>query len=164
MSWKCYYGGNGHGFSLNTFSAIEYVASGPDRTRNLSEPATNVLTDLKTGHLPSVSWGSPLRPTPIIQGAAADPSGRTRSSSRRKRAAIGLTQRSLSSRMLWVKGSFMITHRRRNSARLDFGIRVPMIVMSPYAKPGYVSHTVYQFGRPEVHRGELAPWKLGLDR
>ncbi len=33
--------------------------------------------------------------------------------------------------------------------QLDYtglGFRVPMLVISPYAKPGYVSHTQYEFG------------------
>jgi phospholipase C len=45
------------------------------------------------------------------------------------------------------------TTRRRGGCtpapQLDFrglGIRVPAIVVSPYAKPHYVSHTQYEFG------------------
>jgi len=26
-----------------------------------------------------------------------------------------------------------------------YGIRVPLIIVSPYAKPGYISHTTYEF-------------------
>ena len=26
-----------------------------------------------------------------------------------------------------------------------FGPRVPLIIVSPYARPGYISHTVYEF-------------------
>jgi phospholipase C len=29
---------------------------------------------------------------------------------------------------------------------MGLGFRVPMIVVSPYAKHGYVSHTEYEFG------------------
>jgi phospholipase C len=31
-------------------------------------------------------------------------------------------------------------------SRMGLGLRVPMIVISPYAKRGYVSHTIYQNG------------------
>ena len=30
--------------------------------------------------------------------------------------------------------------------KMGMGFRVPLIVASPYAKPGYVSHTTYEFG------------------
>ena len=36
--------------------------------------------------------------------------------------------------------------RRRNSIAKGLGIRVPCIIISPYAKKGFVSHTTYEFG------------------
>ncbi|MGC1380264.1 MAG: alkaline phosphatase family protein, partial [Candidatus Baltobacteraceae bacterium] len=46
--------------------------------------------------------------------------------------------------------------------QLDYaglGFRVPMIVVSPYAKQGYVSHTQYEFG--SVVRFVEDVWNLG---
>ena len=43
------------------------------------------------------------------------------------------------------------------------GTRVPMVVVSPYAKPGYISHTYTDHvSTPEVHRAQLeAPAAVG---
>ncbi|MFY9884269.1 MAG: alkaline phosphatase family protein [Candidatus Cybelea sp.] len=46
--------------------------------------------------------------------------------------------------------------------QLDYaglGFRVPMIVVSPYAKAGYVSHTQYEFG--SIIRFVEDTWNLG---
>ena len=42
---------------------------------------------------------------------------------------------------------------------VGLGVRVPMIVVSPYAKRGYVSHTTYQFG--SILKFIEENWRLG---
>ncbi|MGB8909892.1 MAG: alkaline phosphatase family protein [Candidatus Cybelea sp.] len=145
VSWKCYYGKDNR-WVLNPFQAIQYVVSGPDRTRNMSRPATNVLTDLRSGHLPAVSWVISPPADSDFPGYERGPKWvnsivlATEESRYWAHAAVVV---------IWDdsgEGRFYDNAAPPQITEVGLGVRVPMIVVSPYAKRGYVSHTTYQFG------------------
>jgi phospholipase C len=146
VSWKVYYGTKGASLGLNPFEAIEYVTSGPDRTRDRSKPATNVLTDLRTDHLPAVSWViSPLADSDV-PGYDGGPKWVNSIVLAAKKSHYWPHTAIV---VVWAdsgEGRFYDNAAPPQISAVGLGIRVPMIVVSPYAKRGYISHTTYQFG------------------
>jgi phospholipase C len=144
VGWKYYY--NAGVTPQNPFDAIKYVRLGRDWTHNMRSPAKHVLSDIANGDLAPVSWVlSPLGVSDF-PGFAGGPRW------------VNSIVRALQKSAYWPHTAIVIAW---NSAadgvfyddvpppQLDpmgLGFRVPMIVVSPYAKRGYVSHTQYEFG------------------
>ncbi|MGA2472399.1 MAG: alkaline phosphatase family protein [Acidimicrobiales bacterium] len=49
----------------------------------------------------------------------------------------------------------MTPRRRSPTTKNGYGLRVPALVISPYAKKGYIDHQTLERRLPEVHRGRL---------
>jgi phospholipase C len=128
------------------FEAIKYVRYGPDWKTDVSAPQTNFLSDASGGKLASVSWVTPSGPDsdhPTYhsdQGPSwvASVVNAVGESSYWRRSAIIV---------LWDDwGGF---YDNAAPPQLDYrglGIRVPCLIISPYAKQGYVSHVQYEYG------------------
>jgi phospholipase C len=160
VQWRFYYGGNTKdNFPFNPYSAMQYVFEGPDWKNDMSVPATNVLGDLAHGNLRPVSWvlsaeansdfpgngGGPAWVSTIVQAA--------RKSSYWQHIAIVV---------IWNdsgEGNFYDNVAPPQLDAMGLGFRVPMIVVSPYAKRGYVSHTQYEFG--SILKFIEENWSLG---
>jgi phospholipase C len=160
VSWKAYFGGkNGQRYLWNPFDAIKYVDDGPDRARDLSYPATNVLSDLKDNHLAAVSW---VFSPPKDSDSPGNGGGPQWVSS-----IVTATQRSSywshsAIIVVWddaVDGRFYDNAPPSQVSELGLGFRVPLIVVSPYAKRDYVSSTPYQFG--SILKFIEENWSLG---
>jgi phospholipase C len=160
VSWKAYFGAkNGPRWLWNPFAAIQYVADGPDRTRNLSYPATNLFADLKGDRLAAVSWVfSPPRDSdsPGNDGGPQWVSSivtATEQSTYWSHSAI---------LVVWddaQDGRFYDNAPPSQISELGLGFRVPLIVISPYARRDYVSSTPYQFG--SILKFIEENWSLG---
>ncbi len=151
VSWKYYapplFTGGLSGAYWNAFDAIAAVRYGPEWTTNVSSPETNVLTDISKGTLGAVSWVSP-------NDQDSDHAGFGKSDTGPKWVAqvvnaVGKSKywNSTAIVVLWEDWGGWYDHVP--PPQLDYaglGIRVPMIVISPYAKTSYVSHTQYEFG------------------
>jgi len=108
-------------------------------------PLTQYYKDLKGGTLPSVSWITPAfrdsehPPAPIDQGMwyVTRVVNALMQSPYWKNSVIFLT---------WDDyGGFYDHVQPPVVDSLGYGPRVPMIVISPYAKQGYISHTTHDF-------------------
>lgn len=147
VSWKYYapavsvFGGN----IWSEFSAIKNVRYGPDWSRNVSSPQTRAIYDARDGRLPSVSWVIPDaidsdhpgfgQTGPSWVAAVVNTIGKSRDW---KSTAIVV---------LWDDwGGWYDDLPPPHRDYRGLGIRVPCIVISPYAKAGYVAHTQYEFG------------------
>jgi phospholipase C len=108
---------------------------------------TQVLTDISAGKLPAVSW---VIPTNRSSDHANGNDGSGPSWVASVVNAIGASQ-------YWKDTAIIITWDDwggwydhvpppliHNSYEL--GLRVPLIVVSPYAKPAYISHVTHDFG------------------
>ena len=148
LSWRYYApplfsGGNGGIWS--EFDAIRNVRFGHD-WKNVIAPQTRFLTDARRGALANVSWvipdaadsdhaggnnvGGPSWVANVVNAVGEGPDWNT--------TAIVV---------VWDDWGGWYDHVP--PPQLDFrglGIRVPCIIVSPYAKSHYVSHTVYEFG------------------
>jgi len=113
---------------------------------NVVIPQSRILTDIASSQLASVSWVMP-------DGRASDhPLSNTGSGP----SWVGSIVNAIGSSSYWSNTAIIITWddwggwydhvapRVINS--YEYGFRVPLLVVSPYAKAGYVSHVNHDFG------------------
>jgi|HubBroStandDraft_4_1064222.scaffolds.fasta_scaffold00006_53 phospholipase C len=153
VSWKFYVDSSGNGpgsdFSgavWNGYDAIKKIRYGPDWHKNISIPNTTLFSDVKAGTLPSVSWviptlfdsdhpaagcnGGPWWVTKVVNALGT--------SKYWKNTAIVL---------LWDDwGGWYDNAPPDQTNYHQLGFRVPMVVISPYAKPANISNTLYDTG------------------
>lgn len=152
VSWKYYvppYETRTIGVLWNAFAAIAAVRHGPQWTTNISMPETNILNDVADGTLPMLSWVIPSSHDSdhpwIERGIDNGPSWVATVVN-----AIGESPywKSTAIAIVWDDWGGFYDHVP--PAFIDnaggLGFRVPMILVSPYVTPGYVSHTQYEFG------------------
>jgi phospholipase C len=150
VSWKYYaptFVDHGGGWLWTAFDAIHAVRYGPEWKTNVITPETTVLKDAQAGTLPAVSWvipdyknsdhplshsnTGPSWVASVVNSIGENPN-------LWKNTAIILT---------WDDWGGFFDHVTPDQLDVQgLGFRVPMIVISPYARPSYVSHTHYEFG------------------
>lgn len=152
VSWRYYVEGyenspyaNFSGGVWNGFAAIKAVRYGPD-WKNVSIPNTRIFKDIKGGTLPQVSWLIPK-----IEDSDHPASGYNYGPSWVTSVvnAIGESQYWNSTAIVVIWDDWGGWYDPVPPPKLDYtslGMRVPMIVISPYAKHHHVSKTQYEFG------------------
>jgi phospholipase C len=124
---------------------------GPDWVNNVvlstKENPAPVLTDIANGRLPSVSWVMPsgLESDHALMNDGSGPSW------------VAAIVNAIGNSEYWSNTAIIITWddwggwydhvpppQMRNA--YEYGFRVPMMVVSPYAKPAYISHQTHDFG------------------
>lgn len=152
VSWKFYVSSmtkqpqEFSGFVWNGFDAIKKIRYGPDWKNNISSPNTNVISDLKNGSLPSVSWVIPTLAASDHPASGCNHGPRWISSVLN---AVGNSQywKDTAVILAWDDwGGFYDNAKPPQINYTSLGFRVPMIVISPYAKPRSISSTQYDFG------------------
>jgi phospholipase C len=150
VSWKYYaptFEQHGGGWLWTAFDAIHAVRYGPEWKTNVITPETTVLTDAKNGNLPAVSWVIPDYKN----------SDHPLSNSNTGPSWVASVVNSIGENpKLWKSTAIIITwddwggffdHVKPKQIDLQgLGFRVPMLVVSPYARPAHISHTQYEFG------------------
>ena len=140
---------------------------------NVSIPETNIFTDISGGTLPAVSWVIPEDADSDHPGDGTVDNGPSWVASVVNAVGESSYWNSTASSSSGTTGAAStITPRRSSSAIIEggLGFRVPMLVVSAYAKcggskGGYISHTQYEFGSIlQVHRAELRPGVARNDR
>jgi phospholipase C len=144
----------------DAFDAIKAVRYSSEWTTKISTPEKNIFNDISAGKLASVSWVIP-------DGANSDHAGFGTSDTGPSWVAsivnaIGKSPywKTTAIVIVWDDWGGWYDHvapPKLNYAGLGF--RVPMIVVSPYARAGYVSHTQYEFG--SIIRFVEDAWGLG---
>jgi len=152
VSWKFYVSSipkepnEFSGFVWNGFDAIKKIRYGPDWKTNISSPNTNVLHDLSGGTLPSVSWVIPSLAASDHPASGCNHGPRWITTVLN---AVGKSQywNDTAVILAWDDwGGFYDNAKPPQINYTSLGFRVPMIVISPYAKPQFISHTQYDFG------------------
>lgn len=151
VSWKYYtpelFTGGLAGAYWDAFDAISAVRNGPEWNTNISSPEKTIFNDISGGSLASVSWVIP-------DGQNSDHSSFAKLDTGPSWVAqvvnaIGQSQYWNSTAIVVVWDDWGGWYDHVPPPQLDYaglGFRVPMLVVSPYAKAGYVSHTSYEFG------------------
>jgi phospholipase C len=138
--------GDFSGAVWNGFAAIKDFYYGPDWHEHISTPNTAIFGDLHSGQLASVSWVIPslYDSDHPVSGCNGGPWWVTRVVN-----ALGSSKYWDSTLILvawddWGGWYDNVPPPQNNYHSL--GMRVPLIVISPYAKPHHVSHTEYNYG------------------
>lgn len=160
VPWRFYYGGKPQDdFPFNPYSAMQYVATGPDWKNNMSVPATNVLSDIAQGNLAPVSWVLSAEPDSDFPGNGGGPQWVSTIAQAAEKSAYW---KHIAIVVIWNDpgdGNYYDNVAPPQLDAMGLSFRVPMIVVSPYAKRGYVSHTQYEFG--SILKFIEENWNLG---
>lgn len=152
VSWKYYvrdFQGKDADFSgavWNGYDAIKKIRFGPDWKTNVSMPNTNFFTDLKNGSLPSVSWVMPTLADSDHPASGCNHGPRWITSIVN---AVGESKYWDSTAVVLLWDDWGGWYDNAKPAQINYtslGFRVPMVVISPFAKTHFVSHTEYDFG------------------
>jgi len=127
------------------FGAVAAVRHGPDWHKVVPRPA-QVLSDIGAGRLPQVTWITP-------EWAWSDHAGGGATMGPSWVAAV---VNAIGKSPYWKDTAIVVLwddwggfYDDAVPPQLDFkglGLRVPCIIISPYARPHHVSHTLYEFG------------------
>jgi phospholipase C len=129
------------------------TCTGPDWTHNVVIPQSQVLTDIASGNLAQVTW--------IIPGGAN--SDHAKSNDGSGPSWVASIVNAIGNSPLWANTAIIITwddwggwfdHVAPKVVKdgvswgsgYVYGFRVPLIVVSPYAKAAYISHATHDFG------------------
>jgi phospholipase C len=142
VSWKYYAPPEGErGYQYSSFNEIKHIRYGNDW--NNVVPESQFIQDASSGKLPAVSW--------VVTGYANEhpphPTCFGENWTVRQINAImqGPDWASTAIFLVWDDFGGLYDHVVPPSVDMfGLGIRVPLLIISPYAKPGYISHTAYE--------------------
>jgi trimeric autotransporter adhesin len=127
-------------------NAIDHVRFGPDWNTNVILNNSQILTDIANNQLSAVSWVIPT-------GQASDHPGSTDGSGPSWVASV---VDAIGQSPYWQNTAILITWDDWGGwydhvappiyNSYEYGFRVPLVVVSPYAKPAYISHVMHDFG------------------
>ncbi|MGC1379561.1 MAG: alkaline phosphatase family protein [Candidatus Baltobacteraceae bacterium] len=162
LSWKYYAPHsccNVNGRLFNAFDAIYPVRYGPEWKTNISSPETNIFNDISSGSLAAVSWVIPNGVDSDHPGAKVD-DGPSWVASIVNAVGESPYWQSTAIVVVWDDwGGFYDNFDPPQRAYGGFGFRVPALIVSPYAKAGYISPTYYEFN--SILKYIEQNWNLG---
>jgi phospholipase C len=145
VSWHFYTAStpNGNGALWSAYSAVKHIYYGADWKKNVISPQTKFFDDAKDD-LPAVSWI-----TPTCQN-----SDHASCKSNTGPDWVASLVNAIGESKYWSSTAIFVTwddpggwYDHVPPTMLDYdglGFRVPLLVISPYAKKGYVSHVHYE--------------------
>jgi phospholipase C len=134
------------GYIWSAFDAINHIRNGPEWTTNVISPASEITLDVPKGTLATVTWV-----TPTLQNS--DHPG---SASKTGPAWVATLVDTIGNSTFWDSSVIFVTWDDWGG-QFDsvppplkdydgLGMRVPLLVISPYALQGKVTKKVYEFG------------------
>ena len=161
VSWRYYVPklGTNYGDLMNAFDVIAPVRYGAEWKTNVVWPQTEILNDISNGSLPAVSWVIPTEPDSDHPGESVDHGP----------AWIASIVNAIGESPYWGSTAIVVVWDDwgglyDNAAPKQYqfgelGFRVPALIVSPYAKAGYISKTRYEFA--SILKYIENNWKLG---
>lgn len=160
VSWK-YYTPSPY-FLWSGFDAISHIRYNANEWAKISVPETNIFNDINLGQLPAVSWVIPT-------GANSD---HANNNSNAGPSWVGDVVNAIGTSKYWNNTVIFVTWDDWGGwydhvtphiyDSYELGFRVPLIVISPYAKAGYVSHVRHEFASIlKFTEGQFALGSLG---
>ena len=141
--WRYYQPNLGAGL-WNALDAIKHIRYGPDYKKVVT-PNTQIITDIKNGNLKAVSWVIPTA-AESDHPAVTDGSGP---------AFVASVVNAVGNSKYWSSTAIFVTwddwggwydHVAPPQYNYyELGFRVPLLVISPYARPGYISEVQHEF-------------------
>jgi len=164
LSWKFYtskYGTKSSGFGAywSGYQAVKHIRNGPDWKKDIVTPQDRFLTDVAAGKLATFTWITPVCYTSdhVNCGGGMGPSWVTSLVN-----AVGESKfwDTTAIFVQWDDWGGLYDHVPPPFEDSDgLGFRVPLLVISPYAKRDYVSHVQYETA--SVLRFAEDLWGLG---
>lgn len=180
VSWRIYASKKLDAGFWEPFEAISYVrcatysppncsGQGADWKTDISAPSSNVLTDIQNGSLASVTWITPSK----------QDSDHPEDHSDTGPSWVSSVVNAIGSSSYWNQSAIIVVwddwgnfYDNAPPPQLDYrglGVRTGCLIISPYAKAGYVDHTQYEYGSilrfiEEVYglpAGSIGPTSLG---
>jgi phospholipase C len=144
ISWKYYAPGFGQsGYNWSTLDAVKHIRNGSLWSTNVVAE-TQFVTDAQAGNLPAVSW--------IVSGTTSEhpPDSTCRGENWTIQQINAIMQGpdfgSTAIFLTWDDfGGFYDHVPPPGLDQFGLGPRVPLLIISPYARRGVISHTQYEF-------------------
>ena len=128
----------------SAYGAIKHIRYGPDWQPDVVGPETKVLSDIAAGTLQNVTWVTPSIPNSDHSSSRSDTGPEWVASVVN---AVGSSSfwNSTAIFVIWDEWGGWYDHVPPPYEDYDgLGIRVPLLIISPYAKQHYVSHVQYE--------------------
>jgi phospholipase C len=146
-SWRFYTGAlDGDGNLWSAYQAVRHIRYGPDWKKDVVDPQTRFFADVRRRVLPDVSWVTPTCGNSDHAGCGGNGGPDWVASLVN---AIGKSPYWDSTAIFVMWDDYGGWYDHVPPPKLDYdglGMRVPLLVISPYAKKGYVSHVQYEHG------------------
>lgn len=144
ISWRYYAPGSTNGFFIvSAFQAIRHIRFGSDWVGKVISPETEVLKDIQNGDLAQVTWIVPSWRHSDHPGSGDEGPD-----------WVGSIVNAIGQSKFWNSTAIFISwddwggwYDHVNPPQLDqmgLGFRVPVIIVSPYARHHYVSHQTHE--------------------
>ena len=144
LSWRYYAPPSGQpGYVWSTFNIINHIRNGPDWKYVV--PIEQFMTDAANGSLPTVSWI--VTPSKVSEHAPASVCvGENWTVQMLNALMQGSDWASTAVFLTWDDfGGFYDHVAPQQVDGYGLGFRVPLLVISPYSKEGYIDHTQYEY-------------------
>jgi phospholipase C len=154
VTWKYYapplgkagYALPGGGDVWSAFEAIRHIRYGPDWTNNVISPQTQFFTDIQNGKLAQVTWIIPAFTYSDHAGPNATAEGPDWVANLVNAIGASPDWNSTVIFIAWDDWGGWYDHVVPPQVdSMGLGARVPLIIVSPYAKHGYISENVHEF-------------------
>jgi phospholipase C len=130
----------------SSYQAVSHICYGPDWDNDIITPPQQFLTDVKGGMLRDVTWITPTCANSDHPGCDSD-TGPSWVASVVNAVGKSKFWKSTVIFIFWDDyGGFYDSFPPKYLDYDGLGIRVPLLIVSPYAKKGFVSHTRYEHG------------------
>ena len=147
ISWAFYTGSiYGDGGIWSAYQAINHIYNGEDWSKDIITPQSNFFNDVSNGKLRAVSWVTPTCENSDHAGCGGKTGPAWVASLVN---AIGESQYWDSTAMFIFWDDYGGWYDPEPPSYVDYdglGMRIPMLIVSAYAKKHYVSHTQYEHG------------------
>jgi phospholipase C len=149
LSWRFYasaYGSvsSGDGAFWSSYQAVNHIYNGPDWTKDVISPNWKFITDVRHGKLANFTWITPV----------CDDSDHVNCAGGYGPSWVAALVNTVGRSKFWNSTAIFVQwddwgglydpapppYKNRDS----LGFRVPLLVISPYAKQGFVSHVQYE--------------------
>lgn len=149
ISWTYYAPSQGTpGYFWNSYDAIKHIRNGLDWTTHMAD-YTSFAGDARSGQLPAVSWL--VQPFDVSDHPGFSICAGENWTVQQINAVMSNTEAWQHTAIILTWDDFgglfdhVVPPRGPNSL-IQYGLRVPAIIISPYARPHYIDHTQLNFG------------------
>lgn len=147
ISWAYYAAAySGHPYIWSAYQAIKHIYYGADWNKDVISPPSQFITDVGNGNLRAVTWVTPTCANSDHAGCGSK-TGPSWVASLVN--AVGESQYWDSTATFIFWDDYGGWYDSQAPAYVDYdglGLRIPMLIVSAYAKKGHVSHVPYEHG------------------